>query len=91
MLTKPGLGIAQEKDIIALDTVDFAPRIHDPGVVRRDDGDDIHALRLQFGQLLDEGREMHCLAAWGEGAGHADDDYFLARPVFGGVIFLGLV
>jgi hypothetical protein len=40
-------------DIVTLDLVDFAPCIHDPSIVRCDDGNDINTLALKVTELLD--------------------------------------
>ena len=72
VLGEERLGVAEEQDIVALDAIDLAPCVHDPGIVRRDDGNDIDALALQPRQLLNVGRQVVGLAAGGEGAGDGD-------------------
>jgi hypothetical protein len=91
ILSKARLGITQEQDIFAFDMVDFSPGVHDPAVVGGDYGNDIDAFGFELGELLDVGGQVEGLAAGCEGSGDGDDDYFLARPFFGGVVFLGLL
>ena len=88
VLREARLGVGEEEQIVALDVVHLAPGVHDPRVVGGDDGDDVDALGLQLRQLLNVGREVHGLAAGREGAGHGDEDDFLAGEVLGGVVLL---
>jgi hypothetical protein len=89
VLGEESLGVAEEQDIVALDAIDLAPCIHDPGVVRRDHGNDVDALALQLRQLLDVGGQVVGLAAGGEGAGDGNEDDLFARPFFRGIVLLG--
>ena len=90
VLREASLGIRQEEDIIALDVIDLAPRVHDPRIIAGDDGDDVDALGLQLRELLDVGWKVESLAAGREGAGDGDEDDLLACPVLVGVVFLWL-
>jgi hypothetical protein len=54
-------------NVITLDLVDLAPRIHDPAVVGGDDSDDIDAFALELVDLLDVGWKMVSLATGSEG------------------------
>lgn len=67
LLAEECLGVAQEEDIVTLDAIDLAPRVHDPGVVGRNCGHDIDALVAELAALLDVGREVVGLAAGCEG------------------------
>lgn len=55
-------------NIVTLDTVDLAPSVHDPSVVRGDDGDNVDALALDLLDLLDVGGQVASLAAGRESA-----------------------
>jgi hypothetical protein len=89
VLGEETLGVGEEEDVIALDAVDLAPGVHDPRVVRRDNGNDIDALALQLPQLLNVGRKVVRLAAGCERAGDGNHDDLLARPLLGGIVLLG--
>ena len=89
ILGEESLGVAEEEDIVTLDAVDLAPGVHDPRVVRRDNGNDIDALALQLTQLLNVGRKVVRLAAGCERAGDGDHNDLLARPLLGGIVLLG--
>ena len=89
LLGEEGLGVAEEKDLVALDAVDLAPSVHNPGVVARNGSNDINTLVLELLGLCDVGREMVCLASWGEGAGNGEEDDLLVCPLLAGIVFLG--
>ena len=89
VLREERLGIAEEKDVVTLDTVDFAPSVHDPRVVRRNDSDDVNALALELREFLDVGRKVVGLAARCECAGNRDKDDLLACPLLVGIVLLG--
>jgi hypothetical protein len=89
VLGEEGLGVAEEEDVITLDTVDLAPGVHDPAVVAGNDSDDIDALALQVAELLDVGRQVVGLATGRERTGNADEDNLLAGPLLAGVVLLG--
>lgn len=89
LLAEERLGVAQKQHLIALDTINLAPRIHNPRVIAGNSRHDIYALLTELVGVLDVGREMVCLAAGGEGAGDAEEDDFLVRPFFAGVVLLG--
>lgn len=89
VLGEERLGVAEHENVIALNTVDLAPSVHDPRVVRRNDGNDINALALQLRQLLDVRRQVVSLAPGGERAGDRDEDDLLAGPLLGGIVLLG--
>jgi hypothetical protein len=89
LLGEERLGIAQEQDLIALDAIDLAPSIHDPGVVRRNSSDNIDALVLELLGFRNVGGKVVGLATGCEGAGDGEENYFLVGPFFAGVVFLG--
>ena len=88
-LGEEGLGVAEEEDLVALDAVDLAPSVHNPGVVARDGSNDINTLVLELLCLCDVGREMVGLASWGEGTGNGEEDDLLVCPLLAGIVFLG--
>lgn len=88
VLAEEGLGVAQEQDLVAVDAVDLAPCIHDPGVVGSNGGDHVNALVLELLGLGNVGRQVVCLTAGCEGAGDREDDDFLVCPLLAGVVFL---
>ena len=83
------LGVGQEQDVVALDLVDLAPGVHDPGIVVGNDGDVVDALALELLKLGDVGRQVVGLAAGSEGTGDRDNDDLLALPLLGGIVLLG--
>jgi hypothetical protein len=89
LLGEERLGIAQEQDLIALDAVDLAPSIHNPGVVRRNGSDNIDALVLELLGFRNVRGEVVGLATRGEGAWDGEENYFLVGPFFARIVFLG--
>jgi hypothetical protein len=108
VLAKERFSVAEEQDLIALDAIDLAPRIHHPAVVGRNGRDNVDALVGEGLAVLDVWGQVECLAtAWvllvfgggrvgmgcilpgSEGAGDGEEDDFLVRPLFAGVVFLG--
>lgn len=54
-------------NVITGDVIRLAPRTHNPRVVARNHGNNVHALLLQLGKVLDVAWEMVGRAAGGEG------------------------
>jgi len=69
-LAEECFGVTQEQHLITLDSIDLAPRVHDPAVVARDRCNDIDALLAELGGLLDVGGQVEGLAAGGKGTGY---------------------
>lgn len=82
--------VAHEEGLAVLGAaVDLAPGVHDEGVVGGDDDDLVDALGGQLLLVLQVGRDVHGLAAGGEGAGDGDEDDLLAGELLAGVVGLG--
>jgi hypothetical protein len=80
----------QSYNIVILDVIGLAPRAHDEGVVEGNAGNDIDALALQLGQILDEARKMLGGASGGEGARHGEQNHLLISPLYRGICQLKL-
>lgn len=88
VLAEKCLGVTQKQDLVALDTVDLAPRVHDPRIVGRNCGDDVDALVLELLGLGNVGWQVVCLAAGSEGTGNGEDDDFLVCPLLASIVLL---
>ena len=81
--------VAHEEGLAVLGAaVDLAPGVHDERVVGGDDDDLVDALGGQLLLVLQVGRDVHGLAAGGEGAGDGDEDDLLAGELLAGVVGL---
>ena len=81
--------VAHEEGLAVLGAaVDLAPSVHDERVVGGDDDDLVNALGGQLLLVLQVGRDVHGLAAGGEGAGDGDEDDLLAGELLAGVVGL---
>jgi hypothetical protein len=81
--------VAHEQDLAVLGAaVDLAPGVHDEGVVGGDDDDEVDALGRELVLALQVRRDVHGLAARGEGAGDGDEHDLLAGELLGGVVGL---
>ena len=62
-----GLGVRQEKNVVASDAVGLAPCTHDVGVVVGENGDNINTLSPQSGKVLNVSGNMGGRANGSEG------------------------
>jgi hypothetical protein len=82
--------VAHEEGLVFFGAaVDLAPGVHDEGVVGSDDDDLVDALGGDLVFVLEVGRDVHGLAAGGEGAGDGDEDDLLAGELLAGIVGLG--
>jgi len=81
--------VAHEEHLAVLGAaVDLAPGVHDEGVVGGDDNDEVDALGGELLLVLQVRRDVHGLAAGGEGARDGDQHHLLASKFLGGVVRL---
>ena len=81
--------VAHEEGLAVLGAaVDLCPGVHDEGVVGSDDDDLVDAFGGQLLLVLQVGRNVHGLAARGEGTGDGDEDDLLAGEFLAGVVGL---
>ena len=81
--------VAHEEGLAVLGAaVDLAPGVHDERVVGGNDDDLVDALGGQLLLVLQVRRDVHGLAAGGEGAGDGDEDDLLAGELLAGVVGL---
>ena len=69
-----GVRVGQEEDVIVLDTVGLAPGTHDVGIIDGNDGDDIDALGLELGKLLNVLGHVSGRADGGKGTWEVQSD-----------------
>src|SRR5665811_2267770 len=80
-----GVAVGEEGGFVALVGVAL-PRVHDEGVVDRDDGDGVDALVLDGVGVEENARQMHLVTGAGVGAGHREQRHLLAlENIVGGL------